>query len=68
MVTDHAFCRELGHLPRAIFRHPDDSNLTLERCLRCGVVLERSRSNGHEAELPASVKDPLWFEYLAPSS
>lgn len=49
VTTDDATCRLIGlHLPRQIFPHPTNPDLTLERCLRCGAVLERSKSLGVE--------------------
>lgn len=54
MVTDRAFCRELRHLPRSIKAHPTNRNLTVERCLRCGVLIERSRWTGQDFEVPST--------------
>lgn len=48
-MTAAEMCRSIAlHLPRQINPHPTNPELTLERCLRCGAVLERSKSLGVE--------------------
>lgn len=52
-MSDADICRAIGlHLPRRIEAHPSNPNLTLETCLRCWALIERSRSLGVEIVMP----------------